>query len=85
MLLFWLHSHFAPHHQSKLRTHRGKPLSDMGESSFDQQPQRVLSSAFDDKPPTAGEPLIKERGLSDVGVESTPPARLRERDIDQLG
>jgi len=55
MLLFWLHSHFAPH-TSKLRTHRGKPIPAMN--------QKVLSSSFDDKPPGADEEdALKVRDL----------------------
>lgn len=55
MLLFWLHSHFAPH-TSKLRTHRGKPISDMNRD------QRVISSSFDDKPPS-DEDALEARDL----------------------
>lgn len=61
MLLFWLHSHFAPH-TSKLRTHRGKPISDINRS------QRVLSSSFDEKPPS-DEDAVEARGLK---TQSTP-------------
>jgi len=61
MLLFWLHSHFAPH-TSKLRTHRGKPISDMNRD------QRVLSSSFDDKPPSE-EDALEAR---DLETQSTP-------------